>query len=260
MSGGRSLEHPEIPVDRLAIATQFLRGSADRNLAPFIQHPRQAVLSRQRVTPSHGDVDSPDQALTKISRQPVTGQSLASPRLKPPRSSRRRHGERTFVVERQSHPTYALGMRALQATALRKGLYEVLDQIEATRSPVEILRHGRPVAVLAPSARGPASRRKPVIDLNSIEAFCKRHKVKAFSLFGSILREDFDGDSDVDVLVHIDGRRPGFHRTCAMLDDLEAMFGRTVDMITKQALDSPAMNVHRRTSITSSARLVYQRD
>ena len=151
-------------------------------------------------------------------------------------------------------------VKALRATALRKGLYGILDQIEATRSPIEILRHGRPVAILAPSAQVRADRRKPALDLDSLQAFCKKHRIKAFSLFGSILREDFDADSDVDVLVDTDGRRPGFHQTCAMLDDLEAMFGRKVDLTTKAALDSPAVNAHRRASISSTARLVYQRD
>jgi predicted nucleotidyltransferase len=39
------------------------------------------------------------------------------------------------------------------------------------------------------------------IDKNQIEIFCKKWKIKEFSLFGSVIREDFMPDSDVDVLV-----------------------------------------------------------
>ncbi len=39
------------------------------------------------------------------------------------------------------------------------------------------------------------------IDRTRIAAFCRRHRVRRLSLFGSVLRDDFRGDSDVDVLV-----------------------------------------------------------
>jgi uncharacterized protein len=39
------------------------------------------------------------------------------------------------------------------------------------------------------------------LDQEKIEAFCRRWKIKEFALFGSVLREDFGPDSDIDVLV-----------------------------------------------------------
>ncbi len=149
-------------------------------------------------------------------------------------------------------------MRSVPATELRRQLYERLEQVARTRAPIEVLRFGRPVAVLAPAPSARPSRRKPRLDLDAIAEFCRRHDIDGFSLFGSILRDDFDETSDVDVL--LDARRAlGFHETCRMLDDLEAMFGRKVDMLTRAAVESPEMNVHRRESILSSAQRLYER-
>jgi predicted nucleotidyltransferase len=146
--------------------------------------------------------------------------------------------------------TYAFFMQNVQATELRRELYRRLD---------EVLRFGRPVAVLAPAPSRRPTQRKPVIDLDAIAAFCARHGVRAFSLFGSILGDDFNEKSDVDVLIDTEGRSPGFHETCRMLDELEAMFGRKVDLLTRTAVESPDMNAHRRESILSTACLIYER-
>jgi predicted nucleotidyltransferase len=113
--------------------------------------------------------------------------------------------------------------------------------------------------MLAPVPSTVRSRRKPRLDLDAIAEFCDRHEVKAFSLFGSILRDDFGEQSDVDVLIDTGGRELGFHETCRMLDELEALFGRKVDMLTRSAVESPEMNAHRRASILSTARLLYER-
>jgi prevent-host-death family protein len=149
-------------------------------------------------------------------------------------------------------------VRSVQATALRRELYNRLDQVARTKAPIEVLRFGRPVAVLAPAPSARPSRRKPTIDLDAIADFCRRYDVDGFSLFGSILRDDFGETSDVDVLLDTP-RSLGFRETCRMLDELEAMFGRKVDMLTRAAVLSPDMNAHRRASILSSARLLYER-
>jgi uncharacterized protein len=149
-------------------------------------------------------------------------------------------------------------VKSLPATELRRELYQRLDEVERNGSPIEIVRFGRPVAILGPAPSRPASRRKPLIDLDAVAAFCRRHGVRAFSLFGSILGDDFDEESDVDVLIDTDGRSLGFRETCRMLDELEALFGRKVDLLTRIAVESPDMNSHRRDSILSTARLIYE--
>lgn len=148
-------------------------------------------------------------------------------------------------------------MKSMQATDLRRDLYRQLERVATDRVPIEISRHGRPLAMLVPSPSPGKGKRKPLIDLDAIAAFCKRHRVRALYLFGSILTDDFDADSDVDVLVDVDGRRLDFHETCAMLDELEATFGRRVDLLTRHAVESSGMNRHRRKSILASARLLY---
>jgi len=148
-------------------------------------------------------------------------------------------------------------MKSMQSAILRKNLFKTLDQIATDGMPLEILRHGKPIAVLGPSTSVAPQRRKPLIDLNAISDFCKQHQVAKFFLFGSILRDNFDENSDVDVLVDTKGRALKFREECRMLDTLEAMFGRKVDLLTKDAVDSPSMNPYLKASITSTARLVH---
>jgi predicted nucleotidyltransferase len=148
-------------------------------------------------------------------------------------------------------------MKNMQATELRKDVYNTLEAVASSGEPVEIMKHNRAVAVLYPSTLKPKGKRKPLLDLDAISAFCKKHQVRCFSLFGSILRDDFDENSDVDVLLDIQNRSLEFHEECKMLDELEAMFGRKVDLLPAHALTSPLMNEHRKNSISSTARVIY---
>ncbi len=68
---------------------------------------------------------------------------------------------------------------------------------------------------------------------STLAAFCRRHHIRKLSFFGSVLREDFDEDSDVDVLVEFeDGHTPGLG-LIRMQDELsELLQGRTVDLVT----------------------------
>lgn len=74
------------------------------------------------------------------------------------------------------------------------------------------------------------------LPLAQIAAFCERNHIRRLALFGSVLRDDFTPQSDVDVLVEFDpGRTPGlaFFR---MQDELSAMLGRSADLNTPQSL------------------------
>ena len=147
-------------------------------------------------------------------------------------------------------------MQTIKATNLRKTLYQSLAQLARDRSPVEVELGGKPVAVLMPSPGLPARRRKPLIDLDAISTFCHRHQVRSFALFGSILRDDFDAESDVDVMVDLGDRHISFRVMFGMVAELETMFGRKVDMIERSSL--PRINPHRRKSIERSARVIYE--
>jgi uncharacterized protein len=65
-----------------------------------------------------------------------------------------------------------------------------------------------------------------------IADFCQRHHVRSFALFGSILRDDFGPESDIDVLIKFEpGKTPGF-AFFGMQDELSEHFGRQVDLNT----------------------------
>jgi len=69
-----------------------------------------------------------------------------------------------------------------------------------------------------------------------IADFCRRHHIRKFALFGSILRDDFSPDSDVDVLVEFDPEHiPGL-AFFGMEEELSQMLGRKVDLNTREWL------------------------
>jgi len=73
---------------------------------------------------------------------------------------------------------------------------------------------------------------------DEITVFCKQHHIRKLSLFGSVLRDDFEPDSDVDVLVEFEsGHVPSFFQLFDMEDELSAIFGgRKVDIRTPEDL------------------------
>ena len=76
--------------------------------------------------------------------------------------------------------------------------------------------------------------------LMSIPDFCQRWKIREFSIFGSALRDDFSATSDVDVLVDFNpGVAWGIDEWIAMRDELEAVFGRRVDLVSRASLRNP---------------------
>src|SRR4030042_1835348 len=76
-----------------------------------------------------------------------------------------------------------------------------------------------------------------IVSKKKIEDFCKKHHIRKLSLFGSVLRDDFRSDSDVDVLVEFDPNHiPGLIRLAGMEFELSEILGRTVDIRTAQDL------------------------
>jgi len=71
------------------------------------------------------------------------------------------------------------------------------------------------------------------IDKEKIAVFCKQHHIKKLALFGSVLRDDFRSDSDVDVLVEFEpGETPGLIRLAGMEIELSKLLGRKADLRT----------------------------
>lgn len=92
------------------------------------------------------------------------------------------------------------------------------------------------------------------LPLQQIKDFCRKFGVAEFSLFGSILRDDFGPDSDVDVMLAFHpGRGFTFENTPDIQDDLQRIFGRPVDVIEKGQIRNPI----RRQNIMNNYRVVY---
>ncbi len=90
-----------------------------------------------------------------------------------------------------------------------------------------------------------------------IEDFCRRWKVVDLALFGSVLREDFRPDSDVDVLVTFSSDSDwGFEHLLDMKEELEALFGRAVDLVEKRLVEE-SRNYLRRKHILSHMETLY---
>ena len=77
------------------------------------------------------------------------------------------------------------------------------------------------------------------IDRESIAAFCRRHHIRKLALFGSVLRDDFGPDSDVDVLVEFDPDHvPSFFRLFDMERELSGLIGgHKIEMVTYRAIN-----------------------
>lgn len=87
-----------------------------------------------------------------------------------------------------------------------------------------------------------------------IAEFCRRWKIVEFALFGSVLREDFRPDSDIDVLVTFapDSSWSLFDWV-DMKDELEALLGRKADVADKEGLINP----YRRQEILRTYQVIY---
>src|SRR5579872_4227399 len=87
--------------------------------------------------------------------------------------------------------------------------------------------------------RGPECDRLPVhipVDRGQIRDFCRSHHIRRLALFGSVLRSDFETDSDIDVLVEFEpGHVPGF-ALFSFESELSTLFHGQVDLNTPASL------------------------
>ena len=76
------------------------------------------------------------------------------------------------------------------------------------------------------------------IDRKRLAEFCREHHIRRLALFGSVLRDDFGPDSDIDVLVEFEpGYTPGLFGIAHLERELLALFGgRKVDLRTPEDL------------------------
>lgn len=92
------------------------------------------------------------------------------------------------------------------------------------------------------------------IPKSRITSFCRKHHIRKLSLFGSVLRDDFRPDSDIDVLVEFEqGKTPSYFRLFDMESELSTILGgRKVDIRTPEDLSR-----HFRKKVISSSEVQY---
>jgi len=153
----------------------------------------------------------------------------------------------------------ARSLPQVDASSLRRELFTVLRTLDAD-GPIEVLRNGRVVAVLSTPTASPKKGQtpKPRVDPRRLARICKKHHIKRLSLFGSVVRDDFGPQSDVDILYE---REPGHHETLKSFteanDAFADLFGHRVDFI-KRSLIENSKNPHRKQSILEDELVIYE--
>jgi predicted nucleotidyltransferase len=91
------------------------------------------------------------------------------------------------------------------------------------------------------------------VDRSKLAEFCRRNHIRKLSLFGSVLRDDFGPDSDVDVLVEFEpGHVPGLITLSGMEIELSELLGHKVDLRTAEDLSR-----YFRDEVVASAEVQY---
>lgn len=95
------------------------------------------------------------------------------------------------------------------------------------------------------------------IDKATVAEFCSQWKIVEFALFGSVLRDDFGPESDLDILVTFapDAKWTLFDHV-DMQDELKELLGRDVDLVSRRGIERSA-NYIRRKAILESAEVLY---
>lgn len=92
---------------------------------------------------------------------------------------------------------------------------------------------------------------------DELAAFCERWQITELALFGSVLRDDFGPESDVDVLVSFEPRVPHTLLDIVQIqEELSGIFGREVDLIERTAVEQ-SRNYIRRKAILQSAETIH---
>lgn len=95
------------------------------------------------------------------------------------------------------------------------------------------------------------------VSKTAIRALCEKWRIRRFELFGSVVRQDFAQDSDVDVLVDFDPEaQVSLFEFYDVEQELTTLFGRRVDLVERRAVEK-SRNEIRRNSILSDATLLY---
>jgi len=91
------------------------------------------------------------------------------------------------------------------------------------------------------------------IPTEALASICRRYSVRRLSVFGSVLREDFGPESDIDVLVEFEPEAPiGFLALSRLQRELSTLLGRRVDLVPRSGL-KPAI----RDAVLATEQVIY---
>jgi uncharacterized protein len=97
------------------------------------------------------------------------------------------------------------------------------------------------------------------ISYEAIADFCQRWKIARLGLFGSVVRDDFTSESDVDVLIYFaEPPHYGFRQWFAMEEELAELFQRPIDLLDWETIET-SRNYLRRELILGSVKVLYER-
>jgi len=92
------------------------------------------------------------------------------------------------------------------------------------------------------------------LDRDALAAFCRKWRIQELSLFGSVLRDDFGPESDLDFLVSFEAGVPlDISDLVNMKEELQARYGRPVDIVEREVLRNP----WRKREILATREIVY---
>ncbi len=102
------------------------------------------------------------------------------------------------------------------------------------------------------------SKKLPIdVPHDKIIQFCEKWQITEFALFGSVLRDDFSPDSDIDVLVKFsEDATVSLFDHVDMQDELKGILGRGIDLVSKRAIEQSRNQIRRR-AILGSAEVIY---
>ena len=95
------------------------------------------------------------------------------------------------------------------------------------------------------------------IEQAQLNDFCRRWQISELSLFGSVLRDDFQPESDIDVLVtFLPEASTTLFDLVAMKEELEQLFNRRVDLVTRRGIEASRNWIRRAAILDTAQRIV----
>jgi predicted nucleotidyltransferase len=116
------------------------------------------------------------------------------------------------------------------------------------------MRYAARAAMAAQSQSSTGLTKRLGVNAEALSSLCRRWRIKELSLFGSVLRDDFRPDSDIDVLVTFEhDAEHSLLDVIALQHEMEDLLGRPVDLVERRALRNP----FRRREILETHQVLY---